>query len=51
MHKVPGVSTIQAYYKALLDQVQSDGKGAAVAVGMGASSNQAQGQVQDLGYG
>ena len=38
MHKVPGVSTIQAYYKALLDQVQSDGKGAAVAVGMGASS-------------
>ena len=38
MHKVPGLSTIQAYYKALLDQVQSDGKGAAVAVGMGASS-------------
>jgi len=38
MHKVLGVSTIQAYYKALLDQVQSDGKGAAVAVGMGASS-------------
>ena len=36
MFKLPGVSTIQAYYVyRALNQVQPDGKGAADAVGMG----------------